>query len=145
MMCLKGIHRRSRGTLLKYRYVHIDLTIPVHNLIQKRIFFLLKNPGTSSVFLSDSNAERIVSTLCRVRGAALKIGQMLSIQGDAFMNPELGRIFERVRESADFMPQWQFEVRILDWISFYCTWIGRFRMKRRTSATPFFRPNFRWS
>ncbi len=122
-MCLKGFHRRSRGTLLKYRYVHIDLTIPVHNLIQKKDFLSLKKkkkPGTSSVFLSDSNAERIVSTLCRVRGAALKIGQMLSIQGDAFMNPELGRIFERVRESADFMPQWQFEVRILDRISFYC-------------------------
>ena len=33
-----------------------------------------------SIFLSDSNAERIVNTLCRVRGAALKLGQMLSIQ-----------------------------------------------------------------
>lgn len=34
-----------------------------------------------SPFLSDANAERIVDTLCKVRGAALKIGQMLSIQG----------------------------------------------------------------
>ena len=33
-----------------------------------------------SIFLSDANAERIVNTLCRVRGAALKLGQMLSIQ-----------------------------------------------------------------
>jgi predicted unusual protein kinase regulating ubiquinone biosynthesis (AarF/ABC1/UbiB family) len=33
-----------------------------------------------SIFLSEANAERIVSTLCRVRGAALKLGQMLSIQ-----------------------------------------------------------------
>lgn len=32
-------------------------------------------------FLSEANAERIVDTLCKVRGAALKIGQMLSIQG----------------------------------------------------------------
>uniref|UniRef100_A0A914C0R5 ABC1 atypical kinase-like domain-containing protein n=1 Tax=Acrobeloides nanus TaxID=290746 RepID=A0A914C0R5_9BILA len=31
-------------------------------------------------FLTPANAERIVSTLCRVRGAALKLGQMLSIQ-----------------------------------------------------------------
>ena len=30
-----------------------------------------------SVVLTDANAERIVQTLCRVRGAALKIGQML--------------------------------------------------------------------
>lgn len=36
----------------------------------------------SSPFLSEANAERIVSTLCKVRGAALKLGQMLSIQGE---------------------------------------------------------------
>lgn len=34
--------------------------------------------------LSEANAERIVDTLCKVRGAALKIGQMLSIQGRQF-------------------------------------------------------------
>lgn len=34
-----------------------------------------------SPFLSEANAERIVRTLCKVRGAALKLGQMLSIQG----------------------------------------------------------------
>ena len=32
-------------------------------------------------FLSEANAERIVNTLCKVRGAALKFGQMLSLQG----------------------------------------------------------------
>lgn len=35
-----------------------------------------------SALLSEANAERIVNTLCRVRGAALKLGQMLSIQGE---------------------------------------------------------------
>lgn len=37
----------------------------------------------SNAFLSEANAERIVRTLCKVRGAALKLGQMLSIQGEA--------------------------------------------------------------
>ncbi|XP_008290384.1 atypical kinase COQ8B, mitochondrial isoform X2 [Stegastes partitus] len=60
-----------------------------------------------SPFLSEANAERIVSTLCKVRGAALKIGQMLSIQDNSFINPQLQKIFERVRQSADFMPAWQ--------------------------------------
>lgn len=32
-------------------------------------------------YLSKANAERIVDTLCKVRGAALKLGQMISIQG----------------------------------------------------------------
>nr|XP_060610147.1 atypical kinase COQ8A, mitochondrial [Anolis sagrei ordinatus]XP_060610148.1 atypical kinase COQ8A, mitochondrial [Anolis sagrei ordinatus] len=58
----------------------------------------------ASPFLSEANAERIVRTLCKVRGAALKLGQMLSIQDDAFINPHLQKIFERVRQSADFMP-----------------------------------------
>ncbi|XP_027420455.1 atypical kinase COQ8A, mitochondrial isoform X1 [Bos indicus x Bos taurus] len=58
----------------------------------------------SSPFLSEANAERIVRTLCKVRGAALKLGQMLSIQDDAFINPHLAKIFDRVRQSADFMP-----------------------------------------
>uniref|UniRef100_A0A7N6AVS8 Atypical kinase COQ8A, mitochondrial n=1 Tax=Anabas testudineus TaxID=64144 RepID=A0A7N6AVS8_ANATE len=65
----------------------------------------------SSAFLSEANAERIVRTLCKVRGAALKLGQMLSIQDDAFINPQLAKIFERVRQSADFMPTKQMMVK----------------------------------
>ncbi|XP_017346279.1 atypical kinase COQ8B, mitochondrial [Ictalurus punctatus] len=60
-----------------------------------------------SPLLSEANAERIVNTLCKVRGAALKIGQMLSIQDNSFINPQLQKVFERVRQSADFMPTWQ--------------------------------------
>lgn len=51
------------------------------------------------------------SGLCRpcvqFGGAALKVGQMLSIQDNSFISPQLQRIFERVRQSADFMPRWQ--------------------------------------
>ena len=36
--------------------------------------------NASSLF-NEANLNRIVSTLCTVRGAALKLGQMLSIQG----------------------------------------------------------------
>ncbi|XP_072405577.1 atypical kinase COQ8B, mitochondrial [Chiloscyllium punctatum] len=67
----------------------------------------------SNPFLSEANAERIVDTLCKVRGAALKIGQMLSIQDSSFINPQLQKIFERVRQSADFMPAWQ-TMKVLD-------------------------------
>ncbi|XP_026506136.1 atypical kinase COQ8A, mitochondrial-like [Terrapene carolina triunguis] len=62
------------------------------------------SPSSSGALLSEANAERIVRTLCKVRGAALKLGQMLSIQDDALINPALQKIFERVRHSADFMP-----------------------------------------
>ncbi|XP_076463711.1 atypical kinase COQ8B, mitochondrial-like [Babylonia areolata] len=58
----------------------------------------------ASPFLTEANVERIVNTLCRVRGAALKLGQIISIQDNSFINPQLQAIFERVRQSADFMP-----------------------------------------
>ena len=53
-----------------------------------------------SLILTEANASRIVATLCRVRGAALKLGQILSIQDGAVIGPELQKIFDRVRESA---------------------------------------------
>lgn len=58
---------------------------------------------------SPSNAERIVDTLCKVRGAALKLGQILSIQDSSVVSPQLVNAFERVRQAADYMPDWQVE------------------------------------
>ncbi|KAK0153663.1 Atypical kinase COQ8A, mitochondrial [Merluccius polli] len=78
--------------------------------VAKKSLNLQPHPGgkaavlDSSAFLTEANAERVVRTLCKVRGAALKLGQMLSIQDDAFINPQLAKIFERARQSADFMP-----------------------------------------
>lgn len=38
----------------------------------------------SSLMLSASNMERLVTKLSRMRGAALKLGQMMSFQGISF-------------------------------------------------------------
>jgi len=59
--------------------------------------------------LTESNIERIVETLCKVRGAALKFGQMLSIQDNNFIPMQVQQIFDRVRSNADFMPKRQIE------------------------------------
>jgi len=64
--------------------------------------------------LNPANAERIVDTLCRVRGAALKLGQMLSIADNNILPPELTSIFDRVRQSADFMPWKQTQAQLND-------------------------------
>lgn len=58
----------------------------------------------STVFITDANATRLANTLSRMRGAALKLGQMLSIQDDSVIPPTLARALERVRQSADRMP-----------------------------------------
>eukprot|EP01121_Diplochlamys_sp_Union-15-3_P016704 TRINITY_DN5736_c0_g1_i6.p1 TRINITY_DN5736_c0_g1~~TRINITY_DN5736_c0_g1_i6.p1 ORF type:complete len:236 (-),score=35.59 TRINITY_DN5736_c0_g1_i6:479-1186(-) len=39
-----------------------------------------------------------------MRGAALKLGQMFSMQDEALLPPDLALVMERVRKSADFMP-----------------------------------------
>ncbi|XP_058451192.1 atypical kinase COQ8B, mitochondrial [Malaya genurostris] len=62
---------------------------------------------------SPSNAERIVDTLCKVRGAALKLGQILSIQDSNIVSPQLVKAFERVRQAADYMPDWQVEQQLV--------------------------------
>ncbi|KAK9509908.1 hypothetical protein O3M35_004799 [Rhynocoris fuscipes] len=69
----------------------------------------LQQTAADNPFLTPANAERIVSTLCKVRGAALKIGQILSIQDNNVISPELQKAFERVRQAADFMPSSQVE------------------------------------
>ncbi|CAL2037372.1 unnamed protein product [Caenorhabditis brenneri] len=79
-----------------------------------------KNP-----FLSEANADRIVATLCRVRGAALKLGQMLSIQDSSTVPPALLQIFERVRQSADFMPLKQVHRQMRD--AFGDDWRDKFQ------------------
>ena len=72
------------------------------------------NGDDVSPFLTSANAEKIVQTLCRVRGAALKLGQMLSIQDAEIVSPVLLNIFDRVRHSADFMPISQVERQMIN-------------------------------
>ena len=65
------------------------------------------NPETAlsgSVFVTERNAQVLVDALCRMRGAALKLGQFLSIQDEGIIPRELVAIFDRVRQDADVMP-----------------------------------------
>lgn len=75
----------------------------------KRAFGVREQANASTLFLNPRNLDLIVDTLCKVRGAALKLGQLLSIQDDNIVNPNLAKALERVRKSADFMPNWQVE------------------------------------
>lgn len=61
------------------------------------------------VAISQAQAERLAEGLCRMRGAALKIGQMLSIADEDMLPPAVAQALERVRSAADIMPKWQLE------------------------------------
>jgi ABC1 atypical kinase-like domain len=62
--------------------------------------------------VSDANAERLAEGLCRMRGAALKLGQMLSIQDESLIPPQLSKALERVRSGADVMPSKQLHAQL---------------------------------
>ncbi|XP_038892571.1 protein ABC transporter 1, mitochondrial [Benincasa hispida] len=64
-------------------------------------------PAALSPFLSEKNAERLALALCRMRGAALKIGQMLSIQDESLVPAPILAALDIVRQGADVMPRSQ--------------------------------------
>ncbi|KAK3403505.1 ABC1 family-domain-containing protein [Sordaria brevicollis] len=63
--------------------------------------------SSGSIMLSPGNVERLVSRLSRMRGAALKLGQMMSIQDSKMLPPTIQEVFQRVQDRADYMPAWQ--------------------------------------
>lgn len=64
---------------------------------------------SGSAFVSEANAERLAASLSRMRGAALKLGQMLSIQDERVVPAPILRALERVRQGADIMPNAQLQ------------------------------------
>lgn len=61
------------------------------------------------VVMSEAQAEKLAEGLCRMRGAALKIGQMLSLSDESLLPPQIAAVLERVRTQADIMPKRQLD------------------------------------
>tara|TARA_R110002003_G_scaffold95_1_gene7229 strand:- start:2978 stop:4405 length:1428 start_codon:yes stop_codon:yes gene_type:complete len=59
---------------------------------------------TGSLMLSPGNIEILVAKLSKMRGAALKLGQMISIQDMKMLPPQIHDVLQRVQDSADYMP-----------------------------------------
>ncbi|TID16168.1 aarf domain-containing kinase [Venturia nashicola] len=57
-----------------------------------------------SLMLSAGNMERLVAKLSRMRGAALKLGQMISFQDIKMLPAPIHDVLQRVQDSADYMP-----------------------------------------
>lgn len=64
--------------------------------------------------LSNANADILVAALCRLRGAALKLGQMLSIQDSNVIPAAFTEILSRVRDSANIMPRKQLDSMLVN-------------------------------
>ncbi|KAJ8930342.1 hypothetical protein NQ314_016892 [Rhamnusium bicolor] len=97
------------GRMVSFGTLAAGLGLGTATEYAKRTFGIGDQVSDANLFMNKANMERIVDTLCKVRGAALKLGQILSIQDESLVNPELAKALERVRKSADFMPNWQVE------------------------------------
>lgn len=64
-------------------------------------------PSAKDLLLTPANAKRLADRLSRMRGAALKLGQLLSMETADWLPPELAQILARLRENADPMPRKQ--------------------------------------
>ncbi|EXJ64550.1 aarF domain-containing kinase [Cladophialophora yegresii CBS 114405] len=60
--------------------------------------------ANGSLMLSAANMERLVAKLSKMRGAALKLGQMMSFQDSKLLPKPIHDVLQRVQDSADYMP-----------------------------------------
>jgi len=64
-------------------------------------------PDPRDLLLTPTNILKLSDELSRMRGAALKMGQLISMDAGEFLPSELAHLMERLRADADFMPQAQ--------------------------------------
>ncbi|MEM8631021.1 MAG: AarF/ABC1/UbiB kinase family protein [Pseudomonadota bacterium] len=82
-------------------------------------------PSLRSLVMTPANAARFADELARMRGAAMKVGQLLSMDAGELLPPDLAQILARLRAEAHYMPPRQLrEVLNAAWGD---NWIRRFR------------------
>ncbi len=72
-----------------------------------------KRPRLADMLLTPANARRVADKLAHMRGAAMKVGQLLSMDAGDLLPPEVGAILARLRADASAMPMSQV-VAVLD-------------------------------
>jgi predicted unusual protein kinase regulating ubiquinone biosynthesis (AarF/ABC1/UbiB family) len=63
-----------------------------------------QRPVMKDLFLTPKNITRVTDQLSKMRGAAMKIGQLVSMDSGDFLPPELAQIMTRLRNDAHPMP-----------------------------------------
>lgn len=72
-----------------------------------------ERPSLQDLLLTPQNASKAADQLSRLRGAAMKVGQLISLDNGDFLPPELADIMGRLRSSAHAMPPHQLK-RVLN-------------------------------
>ncbi|MEB3415139.1 AarF/ABC1/UbiB kinase family protein [Alteriqipengyuania sp. WL0013] len=68
-----------------------------------------ERPTLQELALTPGNAQRLTNQLSQLRGAAMKLGQMISLDAGDLLPPELSAILATLRDQANFMPPRQLD------------------------------------
>lgn len=72
-----------------------------------------RRPRLEDLLMTPANVLKVTDQLARLRGAAMKMGQLLSMEAGDVLPPELAAILERLRADAEPMPRAQVQA-VLD-------------------------------
>ena len=84
-----------------------------------------ERPSLSQLMLSPDNASRLAERLSQMRGAAMKLGQLMSMDGDAALPPQFAALLGGLRDQAHAMPPEQLAVLLTE--QYGADWRQRFR------------------
>ena len=101
-----------------------------------RRVFSGERPSLEQMLLTPANAARFANQLAQLRGAAMKVGQLLSMEGGELLPPEWAEILGRLRADADYMPSRQLKsVLIRNWGSDFLKRFERFDVQPIAAAS----------
>ncbi|MBC7617537.1 MAG: AarF/ABC1/UbiB kinase family protein [Candidatus Saccharibacteria bacterium] len=84
-----------------------------------------KRPKLSDLLLTPANALKITQQLSQMRGAAMKVGQLISMDAGDLLPPEMASVLARLRSDAHAMPERQ--VRAVLTANWGAKWQQRFK------------------
>lgn len=95
-----------------------------------------EKPDAASLLLTPGNIRRVTDQLAQLRGAAMKMGQLISMDTGDFLPPELSAIMARLRADGQAMPPKQLK-SVLDrnWGKNWLSHFARFDVRPIAAAS----------
>ena len=95
-----------------------------------------RRPGLRDLVMTPANLHRVTNELAQMRGAAMKIGQLISMDAGEVLPTELAEILGRLRSDAHFMPPRQLkEVLNANWSKDWLREFERFDVRPIAAAS----------
>ncbi|MFD2166123.1 ABC1 kinase family protein [Thalassotalea euphylliae] len=95
-----------------------------------------ESPTLKNLVLQPKNIENLADKLAQLRGAAMKVGQLLSMDAGDLLPPELSQLLDKLRSNAEPMPHKQLlSVLNTEWGNDWLDNFSHFELKPFASAS----------